>query len=81
MAAKAEKLDVPETSLDMENRQVAPASAAVSPAEAQLNALRQRILTGMNCIGEDPRPKGAPACRDCFQRGWIEALRALNANG
>ncbi len=81
MAAKAEKLDAPETSLDVENRQVAPAATSASTAEAQLNALRQRILAGLNRIGEDPRPKGAASCRDCFQRGWIEALRALNANG
>jgi hypothetical protein len=39
--------------------------------------LRQRIKAGQNAVGLDPRPKDAPACKECFQRGWMAALRAL----
>ena len=77
MAVKSEKLETPERDLAIDNREM----VAATPAEAQLAALRQRIQTGLSRVGTDPRPKGAPACHDCFQRGWIEALRALTANG
>jgi hypothetical protein len=47
-------------------------------ARAELAALRQRIRAGLNAIGEDPRPKDPPACKECFQRGWLAAMRHLS---
>jgi hypothetical protein len=69
MAVRPESLD---------NRAVTGAPSAAPPAAAeQLVALRQRIRRGLNEVGDDPRPKDAPACKECFQRGWIAALRSL----
>lgn len=75
MAVKAENLVIPERDLAVATREVS--SAVANEPEAQLLALRQKIRTGLNKVGDDPRPKDAPACRECFQRGWLAAMRSL----
>jgi hypothetical protein len=79
MAVKTENLATPEQGLAVTTREVKAhekAPAVVEP-EAQLLALRQRIRAGTNKVGDDPRPKDAPICQECFQRGWIAAMRSL----
>lgn len=62
----------------VENRDAkAKTGAGQKSAEEQLVELRRRIRAGLNKVGDDRRPKDAVACRECFQRGWIAALRSL----
>jgi hypothetical protein len=79
MAVKTENLSNPEQGLAVTTREgKGPEKApAVAEPEAQLLALRQKIRAGMNKVGDDPRPKDAPICHECFQRGWIAAMRSL----
>jgi len=79
MAVKTENVENAERDLELVNRAgtVVKGTARAPEPEAQLLALRQRILAGLNKVGDDPRPTDAPVCRACFQRGWIAALRSL----
>lgn len=78
MATTAEQLDHQEKDLDLRNRQGGKKTASPpSSAEEQLAVLRRRIQAGTNAVGDDPRPKDAPACRECFQRGWLAAMQSL----
>jgi hypothetical protein len=80
MAVKAENLANPEQGLAVETREGTgkrPIAQAPLEPEAQLLAIRQKIRRGLNEVGDDPRPKDAAACRECFQRGWLAAMKSL----
>ena len=72
MAVKSGTLENRERDLDIQNRE-----GHTPSAEEQLQALRRKIRAGLNAAGEDPRPKDAPACRECFNRGWFAAMQSL----
>jgi hypothetical protein len=76
-AVKAESLENAERDIEIMNRETKGGKATASEPAAQLVALRQRIRRGLNEVGDDPRPKDAPSCRECFQRGWLAAMRSL----
>jgi hypothetical protein len=81
MAATA--IDNAERDLTVQNREAKTAKKVVVPdAEERLHEIRRRIKVGLNLVGKDlnekdPRPKDAPICKECFQRGWMAALRSL----
>lgn len=79
MAVTTDQIENQERDLDLRNRQGGgkKPAATTSTVEEQLHALRQRIRAGQNIVGDDPRPKDAPACRECFQRGWLAAMQSL----
>lgn len=68
MSVKANSLENPERDLQMTTRE------ATEPSEAgKLAALRQRIAEAKVATPDAPIPE----CRDCYRRGWMAALRAL----
>jgi hypothetical protein len=77
MAVKPGMIENRESDQTVENRAVSGGHAEKATAEEQLHALRAKIKAGQNYVGTDPRPKGAPVCQDCFQRGWIAAMQSL----
>jgi hypothetical protein len=79
MAVTTEGVENAERDLKLQTRDTNGGKKAVAKVdpEEQLRQLRQRIKAGQNAVGLDPRPKDAPACKECFQRGWMAALRAL----
>lgn len=75
MAATA--IENAERDLTVQNREAKTAKKVGPDAEERLHEIRRRIKAGLNVVGTDPRPKDAPICKECFQRGWMAALRAL----
>lgn len=78
MAVKPGTIENREQDLTVDNRVVSGGRSEKAGAEEQLNALRQRIRAGMNNVGDDSRRKEAPACVECFQRGWLAAMKSLS---
>lgn len=89
MAVTADQVEHGERDMQVRTRTSAKSTAAPAlGADEQLAALRQRIRAGTNKVvipaddpktkdPDDPKPKDAPACRECFQRGWIAAMQSL----
>jgi hypothetical protein len=80
MAVKTESLENGERDMALQDREGKGNRGVQTTmdAAAQLVALRQRMRRAANEVGEDPRPKDAPPCRECFQRGWLAAIAALS---
>jgi hypothetical protein len=77
MAVKPGMIENRESDLTIDDRVVSGGRSEKPTAEEQLHVLRAKIKAGQNYVGADPRPKGAPTCQDCFQRGWIAAMQSL----
>lgn len=75
MNVTPETLDNPERELDIANRDMKGKSRAKTgtPADDELQALRQRIGAAKSTVGQDPKSH----CRDCFQRGWKAAVKEI----
>lgn len=81
MAVKAESLEHGERDLDVQTREgkgKRERGGEAMTAEEALARLHQRMRRAANEVGEDPRPKDVPSCRECFQRGWLAAIAALS---
>ncbi len=77
MSVKPEHLDNAERDLELMNREARGGkrvAAAVTSPDEELKALRQRIALH---LASPPEGAPIPECRDCYRRGWMAALRAL----
>jgi hypothetical protein len=69
-------VDHAERDISLANRETRPVDAVTG--EDQLHALRTRIRAGLNSPPPvDPRAESLPACRACYQRGYMAALQHL----
>ncbi len=76
MSVTSETLEHPERDLDLVNRDMKGkprTKPGAAPADDELQALRQRIGSAKATVGQDPKSH----CRDCFQRGWLAAVREI----
>lgn len=80
MAQRARNLVNPESDLDLENRKPKGARKVEEDIQrvktgkpTELEALRERIAA----VKAAPPKDDAPHCADCFQRGAIAAVRAI----
>ena len=74
MSVKAGTIENREQDLTVENRVVSGGRPEKATIEEQLQALRQRIRAG---LAAPPEGAPVPECRDCYRRGWMAALKAL----
>ena len=77
MAVKSSDLDNPEQHVDLTDREghAAHVKRGAPTAHEELLVLRQRIATALATTPTAPIPE----CAACYRRGWVAALRAIDA--